>query len=428
MRPTKRAVAAFSALILSLSSLAAEGGESKAEAKPAGPPQPSVMEPFKPQALPPRSSDPSWVFCQEGIELYGKKRFGESILAFKKAIDTRSSLFARELSDLDAAMSVKDAPKAKGSLSSLLRILALEEMIPQAYEALHKKAAGSIIAEMELIRESSPSGALRGLIDASLLVAEEKGISRIGDSLDELKAAAKELSLYPEAEYWIGKIYLAEGESRLAELQIRRAYDMRDSLELPGESQAMLESLAEIYKARGEIKAYEDSLRSIADASDLFAKKDEHYRASMERILERQGFDTFMKLYRVEEVHPIGAYSDLGALYLEDGRPIATIYLAAASNACLTRAIREIRVDEPGYEYSGLEELAARIVADRGLAAYANEKGLWKDLVLLGDALFASGNRQGARELWTVVKKALPRDPWGKKAAEELEKPSRFGR
>jgi hypothetical protein len=428
MRLNKRVVAAFSALILSLSAFAAEGGEGKEEAKPVGPPQPSVIEPFKPQALPPRSSDPSWILCQEGIELYGEKRFGEAILAFKKAIDTRSSLSSRALADLEAAMSVKEAPKAMGSLSSLLRILALKDMIPQAYEKLHAKAGGSLVAELELIRESSPSGALRGLIDASLLVAEEKGISRVGDSLAELKLAVKELAQYPEAEYWLGKIYLAEGETRLAELQIRRAYDMRSSLELPSEAFAMLDSLAGVYKARGETKAYEDSLRAIADASDLFAAKDEHYRNSMERILERQGFDTFMKLYRVEESFPIDAYSDLGALYLEDGRPIATIYLAAAANACLTRAIREIRVDEPGYEYAGLDALAMRIAADRGLAAYANEKKLWKDLVLLGDALFASGNRQGARELWTVVKKAQANALWGRKAAEELEKPSRFGK
>jgi hypothetical protein len=267
---------------------------------------------------------------------------------------------------------------------------------------------------------------LRGLIDATLLVVETKGISSVGDSLAALKKAVSDLANYPEAEYWIGKIYLAEGEYRLAELQIQRAYGMRNSLELAQDSYAMLESLAGIYKARGDLKDYEESLRGIADASDLFSTKDEQYRNSMERILDRQGFDTFMKLYRVDESYPIGAYSDLGALYLEAGRPISTIYLAAAANAILTKSIREIRIDEPGYDYSNIDELATRIAADREMSSYASESRLWKNLVLLGESLASSGNRQAAHELWSVVRKAQGSEPWGKKASEDLEKPSPF--
>jgi tetratricopeptide (TPR) repeat protein len=293
-------------------------------------------------------------------------------------------------------------------------------MIPQEYEALHEKASGSIVAEMGLIRESSPTGALRGLIDAALLVGEEGGISRIGDSLAALKKASADFSKYPEAEFALGKLYLAEGEARLAELQMLKARDMSASLLQPEDRFDMLESLADLYKARGDLKDYETALREIADSSDLFATKDEYYRNSMERILGGRGFDTFMKLFRVEQNYPISSYSKLGELYLEAGRPIATLYLAAAVNACLTREIREVRIDEPGYEYSNLVDLVSRIIANRDMAAYATQAHLWKDLVLLGESLTTSGDRDTAKALWTIVAKTQKSESWGKKAAEDL--------
>ena len=182
----------------------------------------------------------------------------------------------------------------------------------------------------------------------------------------------------------------------------------------------MFESLAELYKSRDDLKDYESTLREIADSSDLFATKDEYYRNSMERMLGRRGFDTFMKLFRIEQSYPISSYSKLGELYLDAGRPIATLYLAAAVNACLTREIREIRIDEPGYEYSGLVDLASRIVANGDMEAYAIQARLWKDLVLLGESLTTSGDRDTARALWTIVAKTQKSESWGKKAAEDL--------
>lgn len=442
MKPKKQA-AALLAIVLALapSAFAAEGGgSSKEEQKPVGPPQPRVLESPRPEALPPRKTDPSWLDYQEGLGHFEDKRLGDALLSFRKAIEERSSLFKRASADIDAALAVKEAAKVKAavdapapaqgaardySLAAFTRLLALRDMIPQAYEALHEKAGGSLLAEMRLLRETAPSGALRGLIDATLLVAEEGGASRFGDSVRKLRQAARDFESYPEAEFQLGRIYMAEGESRLAELQMLKAREMSASLERPEDLYAMLESLAELYKARGDLKGYESSLRAIADSSALFSAKDEYYRNSMERILGGRGFDLFMKLYRVDESYAVGAYAKLGELYLEAGRPIATLYFAAAANAVLTRAIREIRIDEPGYEFSSLAELASRIAADREMADYAARTRLWKSLVLLGESLTASGARDTARDIWSAVASARGSELWGKKAAEDL---ARFGR
>jgi hypothetical protein len=413
----KRTVATLAALALAW----AIGAEDSKEVKPIGPPQPRVVERAAPVALPPRQTDPSWLLYQEGRRLFGEKRLGESLIAFKDAADSRASLFERAESDIRAALDTKEAKRSRGSLLTLARLLAERDYIQQDIRSIKDRAGGSLPAELALYRERSPSSPLRGLIDAALLVGEERGLSRIGDSSSALAKAATELKGYPEAEFWIGKIYLAEGESRLAELQMLKAYEMRDSFDVPEDRYELIESLAELYRERGDGKDYEQRLREIADASKLFTEKNEYYRNAMERTLAGKGIDTFMTLYRVDETYAVSSYSKLGEFYLESGRPLAVIYLAAASNALLSRSIQEIKVDEPGYSYGGLKDLCARILANRDLAAYASRVGLWPDLVSLGRALSESGYRDSGREILTIVSGLGGIEPWSARAGEALK-------
>ena len=419
----KLVFALAAAAALGLGAFAEEsGGHGGGSAHPQ-PPQPRVIELFTNQPLPPRETDPSWMLYQEGVKLYGEKRLGESLDLLKKAVEKRSELFARCAADVDAALSAKEAKKAKDSLAMLLKLLAARDLIPQDLEAIRSKSGGSIVAEMRLLRETSPSTPLRGLVDAALLVVEERGVEGFGDSLAALRKEVENLGHYPEAEFMIGKIYLAEGEQRLAELQFLRACDMGESLEVPDERYAMLAALADIYKTNGDMKSYETTLRDVSDSSDLFSAKDDYYRDSMERTLGERGIDKFMLMYRVDQIYPIHAYAALGKMYLGDGRRIATIYLAAATNAILTRSIAEIRIDEPGYEYAGLRDILARISSDPEMAEFASGLDLWQDLLLLGKALARSGYRESAREIWSAMKAADTPQPLKRRAAEALSQP-----
>lgn len=426
MTRTTIAAAALAAFLLPALAFSAEHGDSE-KAAPVGPPQPRVLEGYKPQGLPPRGTDPSWLAYQEGRKLFAEKRLGEALLSFKKAIDTRKSLFERASSDIEAALDAKEAAKARGSLSALVSLLASRDLIPQELEAIRERSEGSIVTEMALLRERVTSNPLHGLIDAALLVVEDRGLSRFGDSLAALKKAAEELASYPEAEFWVGKVYLAESEAKLAELQVARACEMSSSLENAGDLAEMLGVLAGIFRSEGDLKDCEAALRRIADASELFSGKDEHYRNSMERILARQGIDKFMDLYRVDESLALSAYSELGSLYLDAGRPIATIYFAAAVNASLTAAMGDIKTDEPRYSFSGIVDLLKRILADAERSHYAEGSGLWKNLVLLGQALSATGDRESAREIWAAVASVPAPEPWRKRAQAALAKPAASG-
>jgi hypothetical protein len=277
---------------------------------------------------------------------------------------------------------------------------------------------------MSLIEERRPSGVLEGFIRAARLVLAQRGGRRVGDSLAALEREAAALRYYPEAEYAIGKIYLAEAELGLAELQIRRAVDMAESLDVPAEKGAMLEELAEVYRAAGKDRDYELVLREVADTAELFSKRQEFLRVAMERTLTRDGFDKFMMLYRIDEGFARSAYSKLGYYYLERGRPLAVMYLAASVNIALSDTIAAIRAREPGFVYSDIRNLLGRIAADPKISRYARESGLYRDMTLLGESLALVGARDSSRGIWRALAATKDAAPWDAAAAEALARPA----
>jgi hypothetical protein len=134
MKPKRIAILALAGLALAFPLSANEGKKEAVE--PVGPPQPRVLEPMSQRPLPPRAADPSWLFYQDGLRLFGEKRLGESLVSLKKAIDMRAELFAAASRDIAAVLATKEAARAKDSLSLLLDLLASRDLIPQDFEAI----------------------------------------------------------------------------------------------------------------------------------------------------------------------------------------------------------------------------------------------------------------------------------------------------
>ena len=199
---------------------------------------------------------------------------------------------------------------------------------------------------------------------------------------------------------------------------------MADSLDVPAERYAMLEELASAQKAAGEDRDYEISLRAVTDDSQLFSKKEEYLRLAMERTLDRDGIDKFMLLYRVDEEFARSASSKLGEHYLEGGRPLAVIYLAAAVNIGLTRSIAAIREGDPGFAYTDVAALLARMGREGKIARYAADTGLYRDMQLLGEALVLNGARDSARGIWAALAGTEGAAPWNSAAKASLGRPA----
>jgi hypothetical protein len=194
---------------------------------------------------------------------------------------------------------------------------------------------------------------------------------------------------------------MVEGELGLAEFQFRRADDWRESLENPGERSTILYSLLDLYEARSEMVAWEETIR-ILRADDQI-EQDPFLRDAMMNTLRNPGFDRFMVLYRVEATGSLEANRRWAEFLLDRGRRNADLYAAVAVNMVLTRAIAMIRSRDSSYMWSGLEDFLQRASMRSEVANYLQEHDLNRMLLVLADALYIATARQNALVLWRSV-------------------------
>jgi tetratricopeptide (TPR) repeat protein len=304
---------------------------------------------------------------------------------------------------MDALLAERDAAKAKDSLSGLILRMSRRDLIDADIGRIDAASGGSLWAKAGLLRERRLSSDFADFLDSLILVLDLRPEKAFGDSIAALRSQAQDLASYPEAQYWIGRVYLAEGELRLAELQFQRAYAERASLEIPDDRFTFLYDLASLYKTASNWIGFETCLLEIVAEDPLFGDDKSFLRSAMERTLTGSGYDLFFALYREEDGPWTAAERELGEFYLESGRPQALIHLAAASGGCLRTAAGRIAKLNPSWEYASLAELLDRVQADRELPAFAQDASLWQNLYELGLALDAAGNRAGARDIWKAL-------------------------
>lgn len=367
-------------------------------------------------ALSGRGGDESWVHFQSGKRLYEERRFGESLEEFQAAISSRKAAFGTASARVKAALALREAEPARDNLAHLIHSLARRDLIDHDLAAIEAESGSSLRREAELLEKRELSNDFKIFLDALLLVLDHRPEGELKNRSSVLVSACAELERYPEAEYWVGKIYLAEGELRLAELQFQRAYDMRAALEIPEDAFTVLSALVEVYRAKEDWRAYEDSLSRIAASNPLFTEENRFLREAMERSLSQDGMDKFMLLYRVKDSAWTASEAELGEFYLKSGRPQALIYLAASVNEMLTKAIGRIKTGEPSYVFTTLGELLDRISADRELSAYARDARLYRELYYLGEALAANAYGDSARSIFSVMSARRETAPWDARA------------
>lgn len=413
-RPRRTASLAIAFLACAFASLApAVAQEAAAPAAP-GPSSTAA------QAVRPIGPDRSREYFEEGRRLYEARLFGQSLASFQAAAAERSAQYGQALARIEAVTSQKDLERAKDSISAIVKLLAQRDLIDADIAGIEGEAAGSLKREAGLLLGRKLSADFEYFLKAVVLVLDRREASTLRNSLAALRKACTELSSYPEAEYWIGKVYAVEAEPRLAELQYKRAWDLRAALEIPDDRFEILRCLADLYGSQKSWYSYEECLRKAVAEDPLFGEKQGFLREAMERALGQQGFDRFYGLYHASYGPWTRAERDLGAFYLGNGRPQALVHLAVAANAILTRCVTRIAERDPAWEYSGLADLLGRIEADRELSSFARSTGLHQTLQELGLALDRGGYRESAREIWRALAGTKGIEPWNRSASQAL--------
>lgn len=366
-----------------------------------------------------------WVEFENGKRLFREREFGQALNAFRSAANERRRMFEDASRALSAALDSPQARRAEGSILALVDEYAKELFLSSELDQINAQAGSSLRLKIDLLRQRRLTDRFRGFLDALYLTLDYRTFDELGDSLDRLRAAAASLAMYPEAEFWMGRVFQAEGELRLAEIQYSRAWDMREAYEVADDRFTPLYALADLYRTRGDFlrmeEQYLEVVRQDPTASD---PKNENLRTVMLNSLTRDGFDKFMSLYRTEGEFAVRAFDALGSFWYESGRQgKAVLYLGLAANRVMTKAIDAVREEEPSYAYSTLTELLGRISSRRDLEEYARTAELARLLFTLADALYANGARAPARDLWRALAAYPESGVWGTRAASQLRNP-----
>ena len=231
-----------------------------------------------------------------------------------------------------------------------------------------------------------------------------------GDAFKLLRSAT-ERNEYPEAEYWIGRIFENEGENALALRQYERALAISYKAESDEFYIAVLLSIADIYEKQRKYNLYEETLLKIINDVKRAAKGDMTYERVLGDRLMDSGLDRTIYLFRYELDALIKPYGEIGIYYLKNARDrVAIQYLVSAVIIIFTRLIEANRDYDPQYEYTNIRTLFLDSEKENKTREYMTESELYKYLFFLTLALDNLGEISQSRELFTLLSESSVRN------------------
>ena len=292
--------------------------------------------------------------------------------------------------------------------------------------------------------------------------------------------------LTPEAKYWIGRVYQAEGDYLLAEQRYEEALADARFLYVPDTRWEIDYSLSDIYLNRRDFDRYEEILLSVFDSemkrnTDIIRR--EH---SYVQVLKTEGLDKLLLLYRLKLGYSMEAAARLGALYnslelwksslVKNLYVLLTVYTAGIeglissspdfsfpvtmdeawgwdSEFLMDRYEEFCRASGEDFQFTrDLETLEpVDIEGDRIRAesiikkrfpsfsmtpssytllkiesrnqGYLNMDALYRSMFFLGEALYREGSSETAFEMWSMLSMSLNDTSWKMLAAGKISNP-----
>ena len=339
-----------------------------------------------------RQSDrPWWYTLEEGKFLFRSGAYGDALITFEDARRERLAQFTRMEEDFIRLLSRPDVRRLGDSLEFVEMYIAVN---------LESTAASALDSLFHYLpRNSFDGSAARALEGFSLL------------------------KNYPEAEYWLGETYRMEGELSLALLQYERALNNKNLFEVPGFDSEILYKMTEIHRLRQEYQEMERRAKEVIEGVGPSGEPRDVYwarnqtRSSMSRLLENEGINTFLTLYRHRSIETERAHRFLGLYYFSSSRynPSAE-HLMFSFLIQNTVIIEEIIRRQFDFTFSTLENLEAQARLMPELTAFQEQTEYYRTAYYLASALYASGKTRPAREIWNFLARSVYAGEWGERA------------
>ncbi len=340
------------------------------------------------------ADSPYWMVLEKGKRLYRSGEYGDALLTFEDASRGKREHFMRLERVLVETLSFPDFRRVGDALDLAEQLLG-EKNFMEARAALDE------------LYKYFPKDRL------------QNSTRRAIESLRSLRS-------YPEADFWIGETFRAEGELGIALSQYRKAYEARSLLEIPDEAFTVLYRMAEILRERQEYNEMEARLLDVVASDPLWSDKaNDFLRSSLDRSLANEGIDQVLSLYRMDAVHTAKAHRMLAFHYYSTGRhDRAAAHLTFAFVIQTTAVIDELKRVDMDWKFGGFRAILDAAQKRSTLSGYIAETDYFKTCYYLAASLYATGKQAPAFELWRTLARRQEAGEWRARSARQLQNPA----
>jgi len=349
-----------------------------------------------------------WFTLENGKQMFRRGDYGNALIAFGDAKRQRRQMYERMERDFIDLLSIREVRRLGDSLDLVERY----------------------------IREYGHVGAADALRELYYRIPKET----FKNSATAALAALGSLKEYPEADHWIGEIYLVEGELNLALSQYQKVHEQRNLLANPDFAIELLYKIAAIRRTRQEYNEMERVLLSILSADKMWAGKnlehdpqisrtvdhegDSFVKQSMTRTLENNGLNRFIERYRYNSTEFESAHKQLGFYYYQSGRHSwAQEHLMFAFLIQNSVILDELRRTRYNYSFTTMEALSTEMNWNQLLMDYAEKKEYYKTAYYLAASLYANGKTASARGIWNFLAQQSRAGEWQTRAVGQIRRP-----
>ena len=234
----------------------------------------------------------------------------------------------------------------------------------------------------------------------------------------------KRSGVYPECDYFIGKVYELEGELSQSRRFYQSAWESREFLYIPDMRFEIIYSLARI---SGLLKLYDDQEKYLL----LILTEDPVYgttsvesatlRAMIHTIKNERTVEKFFSLYRHHNDIALLAYIELTDIYLRAGeldRAFRTSLLGA--DIAVTYLSDTLKKVDFTYTYTDFSDLLLRVGANNEVLQWMDAKKIWGVFLQFADLLYRQGFVVQASDLYYKLAEDCPSFTYAKEAAHKL--------
>jgi tetratricopeptide (TPR) repeat protein len=167
-----------------------------------------------------------------------------------------------------------------------------------------------------------------------------------------------EIREFPEAEYWIGKVFENEGENTLALKQYERALEYSDKAETPDFWITVHSGIADIYEKQKKYNLYNSKMEELINniKNDLKIQRD-YENLLADRLIEN-GLDKLLFYFRHEGDSLVKPYGETGIYYFKHSRDRNAIkYLVSAVTVISSELAIMFKEYDPEYRYTDFRQL-----------------------------------------------------------------------